>query len=83
MSVAQETNHQGQIVGTGGAGGTKAFLLTPIDVPVGDLDIDCQVDHSDLVILLDAWGQTDSRADLDLDGNIGVSDLLILLANWS
>ena len=54
--------------------------------PLGDLDFDCQVGASDLLLLLAAWGPCadcgNCPADLDGDCNVGASDLLLLLANW-
>ena len=82
--TALAINNAGQITGTaGGAPGLAAFLLTPIDPPVGDLDGDCTVGASDLLILLTNWGPCKGcPSDLDGDGSVGASDLLILLVNW-
>lgn len=56
------------------------------DVPLGDLDGDCAVGVTDLLILLGNWGPCadcdDCLADLDGDCTVGVKDLLILLGNW-
>ena len=82
-------NDAGQIVGEGVPPGgdpevQHAFLLTP--VTPGDVDQDGDVDASDLLLLLIAWGPCadcgDCPADLDDDCAVGVGDLLILLANW-
>jgi uncharacterized membrane protein len=74
---------------------TRGGLLTPIDVPVGDLNLDCHVDGHDLMILLESWGpvsrgawgargsNTNPNADLNGDGVVDGTDLLILLANWT
>ncbi|HUU94733.1 MAG TPA: hypothetical protein VM487_03265 [Phycisphaerae bacterium] len=48
---------------------------------VGDLDGDCDVDHSDLGILLASW-QIDDGGDLDGDFDTDHSDLGILLGDW-
>lgn len=48
---------------------------------VADLDCDCDVDESDLGILLAAW-QTASAGDLDADLDTDEADLGILLADW-
>ncbi|MFO0839495.1 MAG: hypothetical protein U1D55_13345 [Phycisphaerae bacterium] len=48
---------------------------------IADLDCDCDVDESDLGILLAGW-QFDSRGDLDADGDTDESDLGILLGDW-
>ena len=61
-------------------------LLTPIQETQGDLDNDCRVGVSDLLVLLSSWGRCDPcpwcTADLDSDCIVGVKDLLILLGNW-
>ncbi len=76
--------NSGQIVANGhdDGGETLSFLLTPRNSPLGDLDGDCIVGASDLLILLGEWGQRDSPADLNGDGIVGAADLLILLVNW-
>jgi hypothetical protein len=83
------------------AGGISVFLNTSVpssldengnDVPdecdaavPGDLDGDGDVDVSDLLGLLAAWGPCPPPcpADLNRDGVVNVTDLLILLANWT
>jgi probable HAF family extracellular repeat protein len=57
-------------------------VLTPLDRPRTDLDIDCRTDWVDLCLLLEDWGRGDSPADLDGDGVVGFEDLVILLAHW-
>ncbi len=53
---------------------------------LGDLDGNCVVSTSDLLILLSSWGLCDNCDDCpaDLDDNCTVStgDLLLLLSNW-
>jgi len=48
---------------------------------VGDLDGDCDVDLSDLAILLAAYNLTDG-GDIDGDGDTDLADLSALLANY-
>jgi DNA-binding beta-propeller fold protein YncE len=52
----------------------------------GDLNGDCVIDGTDLLILLSEWGKCgdpdDCPADLNGDGVVDGGDLLILLANW-
>ncbi len=82
-------NEAGQITGRGttDSGDVVAFVLTPVEPPLGDLNGDCEVGVSDLLILLASWGPCDDCDDCpaDLNGNcvVGVADLLNLLANWS
>ncbi len=53
---------------------------------LGDLDGDGDVDATDLIALLGAWGPCDDcadcPADLDDDCSVGTGDLIILLGNW-
>ncbi len=55
------------------------------DIP-GDVDGDGDVDTTDLILLLGAWGACDDCencvADFDDDCFVGTSDLIILLGNW-
>jgi uncharacterized membrane protein len=90
LTHPSDINNQGQILARAS---TLAVLLTPIDVPLADLNYDCKVDGHDLVILLNSWGpQSIARsatgvrthpADLNGDGVVDGLDLLILLANWN
>ena len=81
-------NSQGQITAGGHdqAGDVVALLLTPVQGPLGDLDMDCAVGVKDLLILLGRWGPCgdcdDCSADLDGNCSVGVNDLLLLLGNW-
>ena len=83
--LATAINNRGQITGLGQAvnGDVVAVLLTPVDVPVGDLDGDCNVGIIDFLELLSQWGPcSDCAADLDGDGLVGIIDFLLLLTNW-
>lgn len=85
ISMAWAISNQGQIAGQGHnqEGDVVAFLLTPTDRPLGDLDGDCAVGVLDLLILLRSWGScAGCPPDLDDDGTVGILDLLTLLANW-
>jgi probable HAF family extracellular repeat protein len=86
---ATAINNQGQITGRGrnANGDTVGVLLTPADIPAGDLDCDCAVRFDDFQLLLAAWGPCPARGecggDVDGDGSVGVVDFLLLLANWT
>ncbi len=77
-------NDAGQIIANGLAlnGDTVTFLLTPIDRPLGDINIDCEVGVADLVILINDFSQAGSPADLNGEGVVNVLDLIILLLNF-
>lgn len=68
-----------------GATGT-ATLTAHFQSCLGDLNSDCAVNTSDLLILLGAWGScpdpTICPADLDGNGAVNVSDMLQMLGAW-
>jgi hypothetical protein len=43
---------------------------------------DGYVNVSDLLVVIDQWGLTNSPADLNFDGIVDVTDLLIVVGNW-
>jgi parallel beta-helix repeat protein len=47
-----------------------------------DINGDGYVNVSDLLIIIDQWGLTNSPADVNFDGIVDVSDLLIVVGNW-
>ena len=54
----------------------------------GDVNYDFKVDITDLLAVIERWGDQcddddDCTADQDGDGVVGISDLLIVLENWS
>ena len=61
-------------------GGNTIEDKCPIGCP--DINGDGYVDVSDLLTIIDHWGQTDSPADVNFDGIVDVSDLLIVVGNW-
>lgn len=64
-------------------GHTVAAVLTPVGLPLGDVDADCDVDASDLALLLGTWGPcANCPADLNNDGIVNAGDLATLLGNW-
>ncbi len=83
---ARGINEAGQIVGWGKTPSKEfhAILLNPI--APGDVDLDGDVDGTDLQGLLESWGACkscdDCPADVDGDCMVGITDLLALLGNW-
>lgn len=88
LRVARDINDaDGSIVGWGfHDGARRAFLLTPIETCLWDLNGDGEVDILDLLALLAAWGPCDPgdicTADFDCSGDVGILDLLALLGAW-
>jgi probable HAF family extracellular repeat protein len=91
LTSAGASNIHGQVLANTN---TRGYLLSPVGVPLGDLNVDCRVDGQDLLILLTSWGPVSRRAgagqgsgnpnaDLNGDGVVDGADLLILLANWT
>jgi probable HAF family extracellular repeat protein len=80
LERARAINELGQILVDGGI---RSFLLTPVGRPPGDLDIDCRVQITDFLRLLEEWGEQNSSADLNSDGTVDQTDFAILLKNWS
>ena len=81
---AKAINDAGQIIADGfdPSFNVVTFVLTPIDRPLGDINIDCHVDEDDLLLLLNDFGQTGSPADINGDGVVNVLDLIDLLLNF-
>jgi uncharacterized membrane protein len=77
-------NAHGAIVGYGfnDEDDSTPFILHPVDSPEGDINTDCVVDVSDLLLLLAEWGRPDSPADINADGAVNIFDLLIVLDQW-
>ena len=68
---------------TTSAGPYTIQVTTQQCAATADLDGDCNVGSTDLLILLVAWGPNPGHpADFDEDGNVGASDLLVLLVGW-
>jgi hypothetical protein len=66
-----------------GEPGSHALLLTPIDTCAADVDGSGEVDVSDLVALMMAWGPCPGcPEDLDGDGAVGISDLIEVIVSW-
>ena len=48
----------------------------------GDVNGDNSVNVSDILMVIDQWGQTDSPADANADGIVNVSDALLIISRW-
>ena len=48
----------------------------------GDVTGDGFVNVSDILLVIDQWGQTNSPADANNDGIVNVSDILFMIGNW-
>jgi hypothetical protein len=88
LHLTHGINNSGQILCTGHTPALhiRAVVLTPLDRPVGDINIDCRVDVDDLLLLLQSWGPcppTHCVGNINGDGIVDVLDLLILLDNWA
>jgi len=79
VQFAKAINNAGQILVQAE---DLALLLTPIGSAPGDIDNNCIVSVSDLVLLLGEWGNSNSFADTNGDGMVNVTDLLQLLSDW-
>ena len=65
--------------------GIDNFQLEIIDCGnecLGDINADGNVNVSDLLAIIAAWGTDDASADIDGDGIVAVSDLLLAIGNW-
>ena len=49
---------------------------------IADITKDAVVDVSDLLVVIDQWGQSKSKADISGDGIVDVTDLLEVVGNW-
>ena len=47
-----------------------------------DISQNSEVDVTDLLIIIDFWGDSCNTADINFDGIVDVSDLLIVIGNW-
>jgi hypothetical protein len=48
----------------------------------GDTNGDGEVNVTDLLEVVDQWGNTSGSADINTDGIVDVSDLLIVVGSW-
>ena len=89
VTDVQDINGAGVIVGSARFGDpantqSRAVILTPVTVPLGDVNGDFAVNVQDLLLLLASWGDcVGCLSDLDDDDEVTIGDLLMLLANWT
>jgi len=73
-----DCNSVGQFISGG------ARVLTPVDQSPGDVNGDCAVNGSDLLLVLSEWGPRDwSVADINTDGVVDGNDLVVVLGHWT
>jgi len=94
LSRVTAVNNHGQIAGWSG-GTSRGMILTPTNRPLGDLNVDCEVDGTDLAMILSDWGPCSDGASClcDIvsgatfqppgDGVIDGADLAVVLDNWT
>ena len=76
------SNSEYQITGDYVDGGGNSITTNCINQDCPDINGDGYVNVSDLLVVIDQWGLTDSPADLNFDGIVDVTDLLIVVGNW-
>jgi len=53
------------------------------DVPcVGDVDGNGSIDVSDLLAVVDHWGETSIQYDIDESGVVDIADVMLIISNW-
>ena len=72
------TNTPDQIAGMYTDGGNNTICGS--DCP--DINGDGYVNVTDLLAVIDQWGQANSPADVNQDGTVNVNDLLAVIGNW-
>jgi hypothetical protein len=73
-------NTPDQVYGDWNNGGGNTIADECPECP--DINGDGYVNVSDLLVVIDQWGLTNSPADLNFDGIVDVTDLLIVVGNW-
>ena len=49
---------------------------------ITDINGDEQTNVTDLLAVIDAWGQTDSPADVNGDNDVNIADILLIISAW-
>jgi len=90
FSVSQGSDYLIRVGGwSGSSEGSGQLLIDGPGVPCdttppcpADIDGDGAVSVSDLLTIVDMWGQVGGAADIDQDGIVGVGDILALIDAW-
>ncbi len=79
-------NDYGEMIVSGVGPGAYEYFIRSL-TPPGDVNFDCSVGRTDLMLVLENWGDRRDAAvaasDLDRDGVIGPADLAEVLGGWS
>lgn len=78
---ADDINENGVILAS--VASNYAIILKSAVIAIADLDGNCIVNQSDLLILLAEWNKEESAADLDDSGRVDIFDLFALLSEWT
>lgn len=49
---------------------------------IGDINADGEVNVTDLLAVIKAWGESKSPADVNSDGSVNIIDILAIIGNW-
>ena len=86
LSVAYDINASGMIVGAAENEAFELFGFFLAPLPPADINIDGQVNVSDLLAVISGWGQCAAGvlcdADVVEDGQVNVNDLLAVIGAW-
>ena len=63
-------------------GMTGTIYVDSVIACSSDIDGDGMVGVTDLLTVIDAWGQSESDADVNDDGDVNVSDVLQIVSDW-
>ena len=90
FNVSQDNDYLIRVGGWGSSSMGSGQLLidgpgAPCDTTppcTGDLDGNGSVDVSDLLAIVDMWGDVGGDGDVDEDGTVGVGDILVIIDAW-
>ena len=53
------------------------------DIPcIGDVNLDDMINVTDVLLVVDHWGESDPQYDINENGTVGLGDLLFIIAAW-